>query len=95
MSKWTAAVITAFPIGPGLVVVLVSWLITRWQTSGHDPIEVQALGVVLIAAGGILMVATFVRFPAEGSGVSLPTDPPSSQLASIGEHAEKRTKEAA
>ena len=87
MPKWAAAVVTAlsFPMGPGLVVVLVPWLITRWQPGAPPyPLAVRAIGVALIALGGMVMVAAFVRFPAEGAGTPFPTNPPSSRQVIVG-----------
>jgi protein-S-isoprenylcysteine O-methyltransferase Ste14 len=87
MPKRVAAVGTAlsFPMGPGIVAVLLPWLITqRWQEGAPYPVAVRAVGVVLIAAGGIVMVATFVRFPAEGTGLPFPTNPPSSRQVIVG-----------
>jgi protein-S-isoprenylcysteine O-methyltransferase Ste14 len=86
MPRWAAAVVTAlsFPAGPGLVVVLLPWLITHWQSGAAYPVAVRAIGVVLIAAGGIVMVMAFVRFPAEGTGTPFPTNPPSSRQVIVG-----------
>jgi protein-S-isoprenylcysteine O-methyltransferase Ste14 len=82
LSRWAAAVVTilSLPFGPGLVVVLLPWLITHWQQGLPPyPVAVRALGAVLIAAGGVVILATFIRFPAEGSGTPFPTNPPTSQ----------------
>ena len=85
--KWAAAVITvlSFPAGPGIVVVLLPFLITRWQPGLPQwPLAVRAIGVALIVVGGLVMVATFVRFPGEGGGTPFPTDPPSSRKVIAG-----------
>jgi protein-S-isoprenylcysteine O-methyltransferase Ste14 len=85
--KWAATLITvlSFPMGPGIVVVLLPYLITRWQPGQPPwPLAVRALGVALIAAGGLVMVATFVRFPREGTGTPFPTNPPSSRKVIVG-----------
>jgi protein-S-isoprenylcysteine O-methyltransferase Ste14 len=85
--KWAATLITvlSFPMGPGIVVVLLPYLITRWQPSQPPwPLAVRALGVALIAAGGLVMVATFARFPREGTGTPFPTNPPSSRKVIVG-----------
>jgi len=86
MPKWVAAVVTAlsFPMGPGLVVVLLPWLITHWQAGVPYPPAVRVVGVVLIVAGGMVMVTAFVRFPAEGTGVPFPTNPLSSRQVIAG-----------
>jgi protein-S-isoprenylcysteine O-methyltransferase Ste14 len=82
--KRAAAVITVLGIligpGPGILVVLLPWLITGWQAGTPQwPLAVRILGVALIAAGGILITLALLRFPAEGSGTPLPTNPPSSR----------------
>lgn len=85
--RWAAAVLTlvSFPTGPGVVLVLVPWLITHFQEAAQPwPVAVRALGVTLIAAGATVNVATFVWFPLEGSGVPWPTNPPSSRKVMVG-----------
>jgi protein-S-isoprenylcysteine O-methyltransferase Ste14 len=85
--RWAAAVLTlvSFPTGPGVVLVLVPWLITHFQEGAQPwPVAVRALGVALIAAGALVNVATFVWFPLEGSGVPWPTNPPSSRKVMVG-----------
>jgi protein-S-isoprenylcysteine O-methyltransferase Ste14 len=44
----------------------------------------RALGVVLIAAATVAMIAAFGRFPAEGGGTPFPTNPPSSEQVIVG-----------
>jgi protein-S-isoprenylcysteine O-methyltransferase Ste14 len=89
VGKRPAAVITALAIligpGPGILVVLLPYLITNWDP-GVPPysLAVRILGVALIAAGGILMTVALLRFPGEGSGTPLPTYPPSSQKVLTG-----------
>jgi protein-S-isoprenylcysteine O-methyltransferase Ste14 len=86
ISKANAVLGTAlsFPLGPGLVVVLFPWMLTHWHEGAPYPLAVRVVGIVLIAIGGILTVATFVRFPSEGSGVPFPTNPPSSRKVMVG-----------
>jgi protein-S-isoprenylcysteine O-methyltransferase Ste14 len=81
LPKWLAAVITAVsvPAGPGLVVVLLPWVITRWQSGAPYPTVLRVIGVALIVIGGSVTLMAFVRFPAEGSGTPFPTNPPSSR----------------
>jgi len=73
-----AAVISVlfFIIGPGVVVGLVPWLLTRWQV--HKPywVPVQVLGWGLIAAGLIVLVQSFILFFTEGLGTPAPLFPP-------------------
>jgi protein-S-isoprenylcysteine O-methyltransferase Ste14 len=86
LSRWAAAALTfvSFPTGPGVVLVLMPWLITHFQEGAQPwPIAVRALGVALIAAGGGANVATFIWFPLEGRGVPWPTDPPSSRKVMV------------
>jgi protein-S-isoprenylcysteine O-methyltransferase Ste14 len=88
MPRWASAVITAVsaPVGgPGLVLVLVPWLITHFQTGTPPwPLAARALGVALIAVGVVVNIATFVRFPVEGIGTPFPTNPPSSRKVMVG-----------
>jgi protein-S-isoprenylcysteine O-methyltransferase Ste14 len=86
MPKWAAAIITvlSFPMGPGIVVVLLPWLITRWHHGALYPVGVRALGVALIAVASLVMIAAFARFPAEGGGTPFPTNPPSSDRVIVG-----------
>src|ERR1700677_3186898 len=82
MSKWTSRVITAisFPFGPGITVVLLPFVITRFNEGAPLPSVVRIIGVILIALSGILMVSTFARFAREGQGSPFPTNPPTSRL---------------
>lgn len=88
MPRWVSAVITTVGFaagGTGLILVLVPWLVTRFQTGTPPwPLAVRALGVALIVLGGLVNVATFVRFPVEGAGTPFPTDPPSSRKVMVG-----------
>jgi protein-S-isoprenylcysteine O-methyltransferase Ste14 len=45
---------------------------------------VRVLGIVLIALGTLLMLASFSRFPIEGSGTPFPTNPPSTRRVLVG-----------
>lgn len=86
MSRWAAAIITvlSFPMGPGVVVVLGPWLITRWHHGDLYPVAVRAVGIALIAAATLVMIVAFARFPVEGGGVPFPTNPPSSDRVIVG-----------
>ncbi|MGC2191111.1 MAG: isoprenylcysteine carboxylmethyltransferase family protein [Candidatus Dormiibacterota bacterium] len=74
----------AFPFGPGLIPLLIPWMITHWQAGAPYPLAVRTAGLVLIVAGGILTVATFARFVTEGRGTPFPTDPPTSRKVMVG-----------
>jgi hypothetical protein len=51
MPRWASAVITvvSFPAGPGIVMVLVPWLITRWH-SGVPPYPLAATRAAAVPA---------------------------------------------
>jgi protein-S-isoprenylcysteine O-methyltransferase Ste14 len=80
MRKGTAAIGSAvlFIVGPGLVLGVVPWLLTRWQF--RDPTAywaiLRVLGVLLILAGLVVLIQAFVRFVTEGFGTPLPAAPP-------------------
>jgi protein-S-isoprenylcysteine O-methyltransferase Ste14 len=85
--RWISTVVTvlSFPFGPGLIVVLLPWLIMQFRDGSQPwPLAVRVLGVVLIALGGITCVATFARFAVEGVGTPFPTNPPSSRKVMVG-----------
>lgn len=86
--RWASAVITAVPGlagGPGIVLVLIPWLITHFQTDTPPwPFAVRDLGIALIVLGGLVNLATFIRFPVEGIGTPFPTNPPSSRKVMVG-----------
>jgi protein-S-isoprenylcysteine O-methyltransferase Ste14 len=84
--RWASTVVTvlSFPFGPGLVVVLVPYLLTRWHEGRAYPEAVRTFGIVLIVLGTGLMLASFSRFPIEASGTPFPTNPPSSRRVIVG-----------
>ena len=65
----------------GLGLVLLPWLMTRYQPGAHPyPLAVRALGVALIAAGGIVVLVACVRFVTEGIGIPWPITVTSGKL---------------
>jgi protein-S-isoprenylcysteine O-methyltransferase Ste14 len=65
--------------------VLIPWLITHFQTGTPQwPLAVRDLGIALIVLGGLVNLATFIRFPVEGIGTPFPTNPPSSRKVMVG-----------
>src|SRR5918994_2056961 len=80
MRKSTAAIGSAvfFVLAPGVVVGLIPWWLTRWQSREALPywMPVRALGAVLIGAGLIALVGAFVRFVVEGLGTPAPVAAP-------------------
>lgn len=80
MRKQVAAADSAvfFLAGPGVVAGLVPWLLTGWRW--HEPAPhwmiARIPGVLLIAAGLVVLVHAFVRFVAEGLGTPVPAAAP-------------------
>jgi protein-S-isoprenylcysteine O-methyltransferase Ste14 len=66
-----------FVLAPGLVAGLGPWLLTGWEV--REPfahwLPLRVLGVVLIGAGALVLVQSFVRFVSEGSGTPAPVAP--------------------
>ena len=83
LPRWAAAVGTAlvFLAGQGGGVVLLPYAFTHWQPGTPPwPVAVRAIGVALIAIGGIMVLTGFVRFATEGIGIPFPAEPTSRQL---------------
>jgi protein-S-isoprenylcysteine O-methyltransferase Ste14 len=78
MKTSTAAVGTAafFVVGPGTVVGLIPWLITRWEIPDCGPSGrvAQGIGVLLVVAGLVPLVHAFVQF-ARAGGTPVPLAP--------------------
>ncbi len=83
MPRWAAALGTAVfaLIVQGAGVVLLPYAFTRWQPGAPPwPVVVRAIGVVLIAMGGLVVAWAFAQFAAEGVGVPIPGEPNSQRL---------------
>jgi protein-S-isoprenylcysteine O-methyltransferase Ste14 len=66
-----------FAVAPAMVAGGVPWLITHWAihgSFGHNW-PLRALGVVLVAAAGIVLLQAFARFALEGRGTPAPVAP--------------------
>ena len=61
-------------VAPGVVAGLVPWLLTDWETA-DPPLVLQLLGALLIAAGTVVLLESFVRFVVEGIGTPAPVAP--------------------
>ena len=65
-------------VGPGTVVGLAPWLITRWQV--RPPLlglaALPLLGGALAATGVVVLLDSFVRFVLRGRGTPAPVLPP-------------------
>ena len=66
-----------FVVGPGTVVGVIPWLITRWALPdlGAPGRAVEGVGVLLIVAGLVPLVHAFVQF-AKAGGTPVPVAPP-------------------
>ncbi|HEX3749642.1 MAG TPA: isoprenylcysteine carboxylmethyltransferase family protein [Streptosporangiaceae bacterium] len=87
MPRWAAAIGTAVfaLIVQGGGVVLLPYAFTRWQPGTPPwPVVIRVMGVVVIAAGGIVGAWAFAQFAAEGAGVPIPGEPNSRRLTVAG-----------
>jgi protein-S-isoprenylcysteine O-methyltransferase Ste14 len=66
-----------FLLAPGGVAVLVPWWLTGWRVEEPLPhwAPLRVIGVVLLAAGAVVLVGAFVRFVVEGVGTPAPVAP--------------------
>jgi protein-S-isoprenylcysteine O-methyltransferase Ste14 len=64
-------------VAPGVVAGLMPWLITRWRPlpPGDLPGALRWTGLVLIAAGLVVVLEAFARFALEGLGTPAPIAP--------------------
>jgi len=58
-----------------IVAGIVPWLLTRWD-AGSQPAALRILGVVVLVAGGALVLETTARFALQGRGTPAPWAPP-------------------
>jgi protein-S-isoprenylcysteine O-methyltransferase Ste14 len=70
-----------FVLAPGILAGLVPWLITGWDGPFAHP-AAAAAGLVLIAAGVLLIVECFARFALVGMGTPAPVAPPTRLVVS-------------
>jgi protein-S-isoprenylcysteine O-methyltransferase Ste14 len=61
--------------GPGILLVLIPWLITRFRLSASQPLSQSCLAVFLIAIGLIPLLDSITRFIVIGRGTLVPTTP--------------------
>ncbi len=79
MRKGTAAAGSSlfFALAPGIVAGAMPWWLTHWRVR-HLPAygaPLRAVGVILLAAGAVVLVRAFARFVAEGVGTPAPIAP--------------------
>jgi protein-S-isoprenylcysteine O-methyltransferase Ste14 len=64
-----------FALAPGVVAGLLPWSITRWRAADLLPWPARAVGVALLATGGLVLISAFARFVTEGLGTPAPVAP--------------------
>ena len=64
-----------FGLAPGSTAGLVPWLITRWHRPASGLGPAGLVGLALLAAGLLVVVACFARFVTEGRGTPAPVAP--------------------
>jgi protein-S-isoprenylcysteine O-methyltransferase Ste14 len=79
MRRWQAAVgsVVFFAVAPGVVVGLVPWWLTGWES--RDPMPygwpVRLVGLALLVAGVGVLLSAFARFVRDGIGTPAPVAP--------------------
>jgi protein-S-isoprenylcysteine O-methyltransferase Ste14 len=79
MRRATAAAASSlfFALAPGIVAGIIPWWLTRWEVrapmANWAPLRIA--GGVLIVAGAIVLIQSFVRFVVEGAGTPVPVAP--------------------
>ncbi len=58
-----------------IVAGIVPWLLTRWHAESQ-PAVLRILGIVVMAAGGAIVIETTTRFALQGRGTPAPWAPP-------------------
>jgi protein-S-isoprenylcysteine O-methyltransferase Ste14 len=61
--------------GPGLVLLLIPWVITRFRVPPSEPLAQIVFACFLIAAGLVPLLDSIVRFVVVGRGSLMPTTP--------------------
>ncbi len=61
--------------GPGLVLVIVPWLLTRFHVPAGEPVGQIVMAAMLIAAGAIPLIESIWRFVQVGRGTLMPAVP--------------------
>jgi protein-S-isoprenylcysteine O-methyltransferase Ste14 len=64
-----------FALAPGVVAGLVPWWLTGWRVRHSLWLPLRVAGVVLVAAGTVVLIQAFVRFVVEGAGTPAPVAP--------------------
>jgi len=61
--------------GPGIVLVFVPWLVTRFQIPPGQPAALRIAGAILVATGVVPLFESISRFIFVGRGTLVPTMP--------------------
>ena len=77
MRRAAAGSLLFLALAPGIVAGLVPWWLTGWRVREPLPYweAVRAAGVVLVAAGVVVLLQSFRRFVVEGLGTPAPVAP--------------------
>jgi protein-S-isoprenylcysteine O-methyltransferase Ste14 len=79
LAKAKAAVGTAvfLLLAPGVVAGVIPWSLTGWEANGPMPywLPFWIAGLLLVAAGAVVLLEAFVRFVVEGVGTPAPVGP--------------------
>ncbi len=75
--KATLGSLVFLVLAPGVVAVLVPWLITQWHPlpPGDGVAALRWTGLVLIGAGAVVVLEAFARFAWQGLGTPAPVAP--------------------
>jgi protein-S-isoprenylcysteine O-methyltransferase Ste14 len=61
-------------VAPGVMAGVVPWALTGWRST-EPPLVLVIAGALLVAAGVVVLLNTFVRFVREGRGTPAPVAP--------------------
>ena len=70
----TSTLFTLFG-GPGILLVLIPWLVTRFRLPAGQPLWQTAIAALLIILGLIPLLESIIRFIVVGRGTIVPTAP--------------------
>ena len=76
MTRITAAVgsVVFLLLAPGIIAGAIPWLLTDWHLN-RSSVPVQVVGALIVAAGVVALLASFISFVFEGAGTPAPLAP--------------------
>jgi protein-S-isoprenylcysteine O-methyltransferase Ste14 len=76
-ARAAAGTVVFLVVAPGVVAVLVPWLLTGWEVEEPLPYwrPLRVVGAVLVVAGFVVLLDAFARFVREGLGTPAPVAP--------------------